>query len=116
MAHFSTVVAEMEFRIFHDIFCETYRIQKVAFAFDEYVRLVYEKFVVGIIKLHLMNWVLFIVSLLIALAGKKMEESFGDCPTDHGHHDYACMEIRSTKIYIIFGKLAIQMIICEERK
>lgn len=90
----------MEFRIFHDIFCETYRIQRVAFAFDEYVRLVYEKFVLAIIKLHVFNWVLFILLLLFSLAGEKMEETLVHCE----HHDYDCIELRSTKVYIIFGK------------
>eukprot|EP01032_Pedospumella_encystans_P021844 gene21844-24770_t len=30
-------IEQMEFRIFHSIFCNTFRIQKDAFAFDEYV-------------------------------------------------------------------------------
>ncbi len=30
-------ISELEFRVFHNIFCDSYKIQKAAFAFDEYV-------------------------------------------------------------------------------
>lgn len=39
----STVNSEMEFRIFHCIFCDTYKIQKKAFAFDAYVHRHFER-------------------------------------------------------------------------
>src|SRR5690348_13393045 len=48
-------VAEMEFRIFHSIFCDMFRIQKLAFAFDEYVEIVFEKYVMNIIKIRMVN-------------------------------------------------------------
>lgn len=68
-APFSRIVSEMEFRVFHDIFCESYRIQRKAFAFDEYVSLVYEKFALHIIEIGVMNWMLFLVFMLLSLSG-----------------------------------------------
>eukprot|EP00981_Chlorochromonas_danica_P006344 scaffold1365_cov163-Ochromonas_danica.AAC.34 len=43
--HFSRVLTEVEFRIFHNIFCDTFKIQRHAFAFNEYVEKVTDMFV-----------------------------------------------------------------------
>ena len=57
----STVNMEMEFRIFHSIFCEQYNIQRKAFAFDEYVYLKFEKFLLAVLKIQEINWVIIMV-------------------------------------------------------
>lgn len=68
MPHFwSKNIAQMEFRIFHTIFCELFRIQKKAFAFDEYIQNIYEKFVLSIIEIRITNWFFFLLFLLLNL-------------------------------------------------
>jgi hypothetical protein len=94
------VVAEMEFRIFHDIFCDNYGIGRNAFAFDEYVQLVYEKFVLDITQIHFASWILFVALLLFAMAGHSMGESYEHCE----HSDLHCLHQREATIFVIFGE------------
>ena len=42
---------ELEFRIFHHVFCEAYMIQRKAIEFDEYVRISYEKYLLGLVTI-----------------------------------------------------------------
>jgi hypothetical protein len=95
-------IFEVEFRIFHNIFCDAYKIQRKAFAFDEYVNKVFEKFVMEIIEIRPWDWLL--VSLLFMLniirlaasihTGKKCES-----------HDYDCKDVSLTAIFAIGGLL-----------
>ena len=55
----------MEFRIFHNIFCEHFKIQRSAFAFDEYVHLIFEKFLLRIIGMHEVDWLFVCVFTLL---------------------------------------------------
>ncbi len=89
----------MEFRIFHDIFCENYDIRREAFAFDEYVQLVYEKFVLAITQLRFVSWTIFVALLLFVLAGRAMASTQGKCEEGDLH----CVHLQETKIFIIFG-------------
>jgi hypothetical protein len=49
-------VSQLEFRIFHNIFCDFYQIQRKAFAFDEYIDKVFEKLVMEIIEIRILDW------------------------------------------------------------
>jgi len=61
---FSMINSEMEFRIFHSIFCDQYKIQRKAFAFDEYVHRKFEKFLLSILTIEPINWLFVIVLTL----------------------------------------------------
>jgi hypothetical protein len=96
----NTVIAEMEFRILHDLFCENYGIQRMAFSFDEYVRLVFEKFVLSIIQMHILGWVEFVLLMLLTMGGSAMGESLMHCIEG----DLVCVQFRSAKVFVLFGK------------
>lgn len=98
-APFSRTVAEMEFRVFYDIFCESYRIQRNAFAFDEYVSLVYEKFSLHIIELGLLSWMLFLALMLLSLTQLGTDSHFQHCD----EHDSSCENSRGILIFNILG-------------
>jgi hypothetical protein len=97
-------ILELEFRIFHSIFCETYHIQRKAFAFDEYVDKVFERFVMEIVEIRPWDWM--VVSLLFTLNFLRMASklNFGKhCD----HHDYACKNEGLTEIFAIGGLLLL---------
>jgi hypothetical protein len=95
------VVAELEFRIFHNIFCDVYKIQRQAFAFDEYVDKVYEKFVMTTVEIRPIDWIgvsaLFTLNFIRLISnvniGHKCE-----------HHDYHCKDDGLSRIFLIGGK------------
>jgi hypothetical protein len=94
------VVSELEFRIFHNIFCEAYKIQRKAFAYDEYVDKVFEKFVMEIVEIRPWDWLLvcmlFTLNIIRMAAainfGKKCEE-----------YDYACKNNGLSYIFAMGG-------------
>lgn len=47
----SPINSAIEFRIMHNAFCEYFSIQKHAFAFDDYVRRCYEKYLLNVITI-----------------------------------------------------------------
>ena len=101
----------MEFRIFHHIFCETFMIQRKAFAFDEYVHRIFEKFLLRIIGMHEIDW--FLICTLALLNWLRLEyrldihECFADksepnyCKTVYSDCD--CHKLASFENFIIFG-------------
>ena len=83
-APFHPSIAMMEFRIFHNIFCDTYKIQKSAFAFNEYVEKVFEKYILMIIEIRPLDWFLVCLFVLLNWARVALHWDLGDCA---GHHD-----------------------------
>ena len=55
----------IEFKILHHIFCEMFKLKKSSFAYDEYVELVFEKFILRLIHTDPVHWLLFF-ALLVA--------------------------------------------------
>jgi len=53
-------VAQIEFAIVHEIFCDLYRFHDDAFAFDLYVKRVLEKLVLEMIEIRAVHWTLLI--------------------------------------------------------
>ena len=47
----SSINSAIEFRVMHNAFCEYFSIQKHAFAFDDYVRRCYERYLLNIITI-----------------------------------------------------------------
>lgn len=62
-SHFpiSPINSQMEFRVFHSIFCENYNIHKGAFAFDQYVYRKFEKSLLKILHINETKWMIVIV-------------------------------------------------------
>lgn len=92
-------IAEVEFRIFHSVFCDMFKIQRTAFAFDEYVEIVFEKYVLKIIKIRLVNWALFIILLLLNIARNNGGFTFSHCEGE----DYSCVDSNAAKLFAIAG-------------
>jgi len=57
----SRINAEIEFRVIHTAFCDTFNLQKDAFAFDDYVSRCFEKHILTLITIDPMNWILLLV-------------------------------------------------------
>ena len=60
---FNPALSRIEFKIFYNIFCESFRLKLTTFAFDSYVELVFEKFILRLIHIDMFNWV-FICAVL----------------------------------------------------
>ena len=55
----------MQFRIYHIIFCEQHKLLRNSLAFDEYVQHVYEKFLMEIVEIRLIDWAFLCVLILL---------------------------------------------------
>ncbi len=95
------VMSKMEFRIFHNIFCEMFNIQRSAFAFDEYVNNVFEKFVFTIVKIRPVNWLCLCGLLFLDYARTSNKLYFHHC----GHEDIECVENSSLELYVLLGAI-----------
>jgi hypothetical protein len=91
----------MEFRIFNAIFCATFKIQKSAFAFDEYVTKVFQHSVLELIEIRLKDWFYVTVLLCLNLGRVKLNWQWQSCEV----HDIPCHEKRDIYLYTTFGKL-----------
>ena len=65
---FVSIRAQLEFRIFHDIFCEAYNINRKAFAFNEYVRVVWENYLIKLVTIPMTAWLLVIFLVFLEFA------------------------------------------------
>ncbi len=96
-------ISEMEFRVFHNIFCDSYKIQRSAFAFDEYVEKVFEKFVLSIIEIRPVDWLMLVVVVLLNLARRKLHLNYRQC--DSAHDVAHCENESATVMFTIAGVL-----------
>lgn len=87
LSPFYPSLARIEFRIFHNIFCETYKIQKTAFAFNEYVEKVFEKYILMIIEIRPLDWLLVCVFVLLNWARVSLHLGLHFCGSDIDHYD-----------------------------
>ena len=60
-----TILSKMQFRIYHIIFCEQHKLLRNSLAFDEYVQHVYEKFLMEIVEIRLIDWAFLCVLILL---------------------------------------------------
>lgn len=98
----SKLIAEIEFQMMHDIFCEHYSVQRKAFAFDEYASLIYERFVHEIIELRTEHWAVFIALLMFIWLPHKTMTGLAGCHDNPAAHH--CSHEGSMLLLIIFGK------------
>ena len=107
----STVNMEMEFRIFHSIFCEQYNIQRKAFAFDEYVYLKFEKFLLLVLKIQEINWVIIMVLVCINWLRFYLDWDLHDCVRKHDS-SYKCQGEASILNFIYCGCAMFVVTVC----
>lgn len=96
----NTSIEQMEFRVFHNIFCSTFKIQKEAFAFDEYVAKVFQRSVLELIEIRLLDWFYVTCLLLLNLARVKLHLNLNSCSTNH---DLACDNKRTVRLFTLAG-------------
>ena len=73
------IYGEMEFRIMHTAFCENFEIQYNALPFDEYVRRVFEKYLIEIITIDPGNWVVIIALGLLNWYQETQWNHYNSC-------------------------------------
>jgi hypothetical protein len=93
LAPFNPSIARMEFRIFYNIFCETYKIQKTAFAFNEYVEKVFEKYILSLIEIRPVDWLALVGFVLLNWARNALHLDYKGCEHlksgSHGTDDHS---------------------------
>jgi hypothetical protein len=104
----NTSIEQLEFRIFHNIFCHTFKIQKEAFAFDEYAAKVFQKFALELIEIRLVDWFYVTVILCLNLGRVKLNLQYMSCE----RHDVECDEKREEYLFTIVGKLYTRRLYC----
>ena len=98
----SVVNAEMEFRIFHSIFCEQYNIQRKAFAFDEFTYLKFEKFLLKVLKIQEVNWFYIMIVVGINWLRYYLNWDMHSCVVNEDH-SYKCQGKASINGFIYIG-------------
>ena len=96
-------IEQMEFRIFHNIFCSTFKIRKGAFAFDEYVTKVFQKSVLELIEISLIDWLYVTILLFLNMARVKLNIHTKYCD----RHDQDCDTHRTVRLFTIVGNYSI---------
>jgi len=102
LAPFYPTIARMEFRIFQSIFCQTYKIQKSAFAFNEYVEKVFEKFILAMIEIRPADWLMLCVLVLLNWARNQLHLDYRRCEV---HHDQLCQEENARILFTVSGSI-----------
>jgi hypothetical protein len=111
LAPFNPAVARLEFRICHNIFCSTYKIQKKAFEFNEYVEKVFEKFILTLIEIRPLDWLLFCIVALLNWARYELKLDYHSCHSSDAHGGGAeaeaqtkCMDENARVMFLEAGK------------
>jgi hypothetical protein len=95
-------IEQMEFRIFHNIFCKTFKIKKGAFAFDEYVEKVFQHLVLELIEIRLLDWLYVTVLLFLNMARVKLDIHINSCSPDENYIE--CDNKRTVRMFTLVGK------------
>ena len=103
LTFFSPTIARMEFRIFQNIFCETYKIQKAAFAFNEYVEKVFEKYILMIIEIRPLDWLLVCVLVLLNWGRHELRLDYQDCHGKDSTESIHCAAENGKIMFTIAG-------------
>ena len=111
----------MEFRIFHNVFCDTYKIQRSAFAFNEYVEKVFEKYILMIIEIRPLDWLLVCVLVLLNWARSALHLDYQPCVStaeqaqhrllSAGTEEYNCEAENARFMFVIAGETAARFLV-----
>eukprot|EP01035_Chromulina_nebulosa_P022509 gene22509-29149_t len=98
----------IEFKILHHVFCEMFKLKISSFAYDEYVELVFEKFILRLIHTDPVHWLLFFALLLLEWGRSKMQITLTSCPAADSSGSVArneCLGTRSTNTFLMAGAI-----------
>ena len=90
----------MEFKIFHNLFCATFKIQKGAFFFDEYVAKVYQRLVLELLEIRIKHWFYVAVLLFLNLIRVKLHLQWQTCHSN----DSTCTHQHSILLFTTVGE------------
>ena len=93
-------IEQMEFRIFRNIFCSAFKIKKDAFFFDEYVAKVFQRSVLSLIEIRLLDWFYVTVLLFLNLIRVKLDLHTNTCTEG----DDECDSKRTVRLFTIIGR------------
>ena len=93
------IITKIEFRVFHALFCDFFFLKPDAFAFDEYVARVYEKYVFSIISINMFHWSTFIALVLLNWARVALKIEYQSCSEE----DIQCKEENGIVIFTSGG-------------
>lgn len=110
---FSRTISAMEFRIFHNIFCDMYQIEKTI-AFNEYISIVVEKYILSVIGIRLVDWILMMGMLAIMLTDSETwsfssQAIFGACHQANEEEILNCQSYHSAYFFTMIGGVIFLM-------
>ena len=89
--------------MFHELFCDQFKILSSEFQFDSYVERVYEKLLLDIITIGPLDWFIVVLLAVLNLARIKLKLLYGhDC-----HHDMHCEDRNSIKLFCVIGAVVV---------
>jgi hypothetical protein len=95
-------VAQIEFAIVHEIFCDVYRFHDDAFAFNLYVKRVLEKFVLEMIEIRAVHWALLIGMMCLYFV-ESQSSSSGANSCRNADKETLCQHINGIYDFTFFG-------------
>mmetsp|Transcript_1864 Transcript_1864/g.2574 ORF Transcript_1864/g.2574 Transcript_1864/m.2574 type:complete len:854 (-) Transcript_1864:88-2649(-) len=100
---FRPEVGLMEFRIYNIIFCEMYRMKR-SVQFNEYLSIVFEKYILNLIETRPIDWLMLLMILILLMALSPWSNHaawYGpDC-----HHSDECVANKEIQLFTIVGTL-----------
>lgn len=97
------IITKMEFRVFHALFCDFFLLQPKAFAFDEYVARVYEKYVFSIISIGTFHWMILALIVLLNWMRIVLNIQYQTCAMG----DIECEEMNDVIVFTCAGALLV---------
>lgn len=91
--------SELEFRIFHILFCDEYKLTRSSFAFDVYVQHIFEKYLLDTISIQPLDWLLIAVLTMLNWGRVSLGLGDGNC----GEHDEECIVAHAMNLFIFAG-------------
>ena len=99
-------IEQLEFRIFHNLFCSTFKIKKDSFAFDEYVVKVFQRSVLELIEIRLLDWFYATVLILLNLGRVKLHVHLRSCHSGNAQ----CEQKNTILMFTLVGKKNAKLI------
>ena len=101
----SSIRSAIEFRIFHEVFCDQYHIGTKSLAFDEYVQKIYEVVLMDMVQLQPLDWLIFLVLIFANWARSSLHLDMHSCQQfNQIEQEYElCVAESSIQLFTIFG-------------
>jgi len=108
-APFSVILDQLEFRIFHTIFCDLYKIKKTV-PFNDYATIVFEKYILTLIKIRPVDWGLLLAVLIALLSIRNWTNGasyYGEDCMHSGQLEEECVLHKAAILFTAFGLLIL---------